>query len=87
MCEICYDICATCRKALHKCHPINYMPPDRWWAPLWLAERQLLLAFHWLRTVSLLGRGMSEERRHLYQKFLRVLSNYKVSFNTTLCNF
>lgn len=34
------------------------MPSDRWWAPLWLAERELLLAFDWLRTVSLLGKGV-----------------------------
>lgn len=40
MCEIPDDMCASCRKALHKCHPINGMPSDRWQGPpLWLPER------------------------------------------------
>lgn len=70
MCEISVDTCASCCKALHKCHSINGMPSDRWQATLWLAERELLLVCHWFRMEALFGGGrLSEERRHLCQKF------------------
>lgn len=65
MCEILDDMCASCRKALHKCHPINCVPsPTGGGGPSVACRKEFLPECHWLRTGSLFGGGggLSEER-------------------------